>query len=60
MSICSTAFRRGHDVVLLTNVPDIAAGTRVTREIDLGPKLARRTRASGAHGAADSGGSCAP
>jgi glycosyltransferase involved in cell wall biosynthesis len=33
---------RGHDVVLLTNVPDIAAGTRVaTREIDLGPKLAR-------------------
>ncbi len=35
---------RGHDVVLLTNVPDIAAGTRVaTREIDLGPKLARRS-----------------
>jgi glycosyltransferase involved in cell wall biosynthesis len=35
---------RGHDVALLTNVPDIAAGTRVaTRAIDLGPKLARRS-----------------
>ena len=35
---------RGHDVVLLTNVPDIAAGTRVrVRELDLGPKLARRS-----------------
>jgi glycosyltransferase involved in cell wall biosynthesis len=35
---------RGHDVALLTNVPDIAAGTRVpTRPIDLGPKLTRRS-----------------
>jgi len=35
---------RGHDVVLLTNVPDIAAGSRVAaRKIDLGPKLARRS-----------------
>jgi glycosyltransferase involved in cell wall biosynthesis len=35
---------RGHDVVLLTNVPDIAAGTAVTvRAVDFGPKLARRS-----------------
>jgi glycosyltransferase involved in cell wall biosynthesis len=35
---------RGHRVMLLTNVPDIAAGTRVpVRKIDLGPKLARRS-----------------
>jgi glycosyltransferase involved in cell wall biosynthesis len=35
---------RGHDVVLLTNVPDIATGTAVAvREVGLGPKLARRT-----------------
>jgi glycosyltransferase involved in cell wall biosynthesis len=35
---------RGHDVVLFTNVPDIAAGTGVSvRTIDLGPKLARRS-----------------
>ncbi len=35
---------RGHDVVLLTNLPDLARGTHVpVREIDLGPKLARRT-----------------
>ncbi|HTR89831.1 MAG TPA: glycosyltransferase [Solirubrobacteraceae bacterium] len=35
---------RGHDLVLLTNVPDLADGTRVpVRAIDLGPKLARRT-----------------
>ncbi len=35
---------RGHDVVLLTNVPDIAAsaGVRV-REIDIGGKLSRRS-----------------
>ncbi|HEX5307713.1 MAG TPA: glycosyltransferase [Solirubrobacteraceae bacterium] len=36
--------RRGHDVVLLTNVPELAEGTEVrVREIDLGPKLARRS-----------------
>jgi glycosyltransferase involved in cell wall biosynthesis len=35
---------RGHDVVLLTNVPDIADGTGVpAKAIDLGPKLARRS-----------------
>jgi glycosyltransferase involved in cell wall biosynthesis len=35
---------RGHRVVLLTNVPDIAAGSHVpVREIGLGPKLARRS-----------------
>ncbi|HWJ49824.1 MAG TPA: hypothetical protein VNR42_02320, partial [Solirubrobacteraceae bacterium] len=35
---------RGHDVVLLTNVPDIADGTGVpVRRIDLGPKLSRRS-----------------
>ncbi len=38
---------RGRDVVLLTNVPDLAAGTRVrVREVDLGPKLASRTAAN--------------
>ncbi len=38
--------RAGHDVVLLTNVPDIAAGTGVrVREIDIGPKLSRRSAA---------------
>ncbi len=35
---------RGHGVALLTNVPDIADGTRVqAQRVDLGPKLARRT-----------------
>ncbi len=35
---------RGHDVVLLTNVPDIAGDTGVpVRAIDIGPKLARRS-----------------
>ncbi len=38
--------RRGHDVVLLTNVPDIADDTDVpVRAIDIGPKLARRSAA---------------
>src|SRR5271167_2344004 len=36
--------RRGHDVLLLTNLPDIAAGTAVpVRRVKLGPKLAGRT-----------------
>lgn len=36
---------RGRDVCLITNVPDIADGTRVRAcPIDLGPKLARRSR----------------
>src|SRR5271170_3021887 len=35
---------RGHDLVLLTNVPDLAAGTGVpVRRIDIGPKLSRRS-----------------
>jgi glycosyltransferase involved in cell wall biosynthesis len=39
--------RRGHDCVMLSNVPDIAEGTRVpVRPIDLGPKLSRRSAAS--------------
>jgi len=43
---------RGHDVVLLTNVPDIAIGTRVPAvEVDLGPKLARRSALRVAWGA---------
>jgi glycosyltransferase involved in cell wall biosynthesis len=33
---------RGHDVKLVTNLPDLAEGTRVpVREVDLGPKLGR-------------------
>jgi glycosyltransferase involved in cell wall biosynthesis len=39
--------RRGHDVVLLSNVSDIADGTAVpVRPIDLGPKLSRRSAVS--------------
>jgi glycosyltransferase involved in cell wall biosynthesis len=39
--------RRGHDCVMLSNVADIAEGTRVpVRAIDLGPKLSRRSAAS--------------
>jgi glycosyltransferase involved in cell wall biosynthesis len=35
---------RGHDVLLLTNLPDIVADTGVpVRQIELGPKLAGRT-----------------
>jgi glycosyltransferase involved in cell wall biosynthesis len=35
---------RGYEVALVTNIPDIAAGTAVSvREIDLGPKLASRS-----------------
>lgn len=38
--------RRGHDVTLLTNRPDLVAGTSVPAvPIDLGPKLRRRTAA---------------
>ncbi len=39
--------RRGHDVRLLTNLPDLADGTGVpVQSIDLGPKLSRRTARS--------------
>jgi glycosyltransferase involved in cell wall biosynthesis len=35
---------RGHDVLLLTNVPELAEGTGVpVRRLDLGPKLSRRS-----------------
>ena len=35
---------RGHDVVLATNAADLTAGTSLrVRELDLGPKLSRRT-----------------
>ena len=38
---------RGHECVMLSNMPDLAEGTRVpVRPIDLGPKLSRRTAAS--------------
>lgn len=38
---------RGHECVMLSNVPDLADGTRVpVRPIDLGPKLSRRTALS--------------
>jgi glycosyltransferase involved in cell wall biosynthesis len=38
---------RGHDAVMLSNVADIAEGTRVpVRPIDLGPKLSRRSAVS--------------
>lgn len=38
---------RGHDCVMLSNVGELTAGTRVpVRPIDLGPKLGRRTAAS--------------
>jgi glycosyltransferase involved in cell wall biosynthesis len=37
---------RRHDVVLLTNMPDLVVGTRVrARIVDLGPKLGRRSAA---------------
>jgi glycosyltransferase involved in cell wall biosynthesis len=35
---------RGHDVVLLTNLPDLVVGTDVrVRKLEIGPKLSRRT-----------------
>ena len=38
---------RGHDVRLVTNLPDLATGTDlVVRRIDLGPKLSHRTVSS--------------
>ena len=44
VNLLDALIARGHDVVLLTNFPDLASGTDVpVREIDLGPKLARRT-----------------
>lgn len=38
---------RGHECVMLSNVPDLAEGTRVpVKPIDLGPKLSRRSAVS--------------
>jgi glycosyltransferase involved in cell wall biosynthesis len=35
---------RGHDVVLATNLPELATGTRVrVHELDIGPKLGRKS-----------------
>jgi glycosyltransferase involved in cell wall biosynthesis len=42
VDLLETLAARGHEVVLMTNLPEIAAGTQLTvREIDLGPKLSR-------------------
>jgi glycosyltransferase involved in cell wall biosynthesis len=47
VDLLSALAARGHEVVLLTNAPELAAGTNVpVRTIDLGPKLAWRTAAS--------------
>jgi glycosyltransferase involved in cell wall biosynthesis len=44
VDLLDALMRRGHDVVLLTNVPELAAGTNVpVRRIELGPKLSRST-----------------
>jgi len=42
VDLLETLAARGHEVVLMTNLPEIAAGTQLTvREIHLGPKLSR-------------------
>ena len=44
VDLMSALHERGHDVVLLTNSPELAAGTSVeVRELDIGPKLGRRS-----------------
>lgn len=44
VDLLSALMERGHDVALLTNSPELAAGTNVrVRELDLGPKLGRRS-----------------
>lgn len=44
MDLLDALVARGHDVVLLTNLTDLVAGTDVrVREVDLGPKLGRRS-----------------
>jgi glycosyltransferase involved in cell wall biosynthesis len=46
VDLLAALLARGHEVVLLTNFPDLAAGGGIpVRKIDLGPKLARRTLA---------------
>lgn len=47
VDLLDAMIERGHDCVMLSNVPEIAEGTRVpVRPIDLGPKLSRRSAAS--------------
>ena len=47
VDLLSALVARGHDAVLLTNYPDLAVGTSLrVRQVDLGPKLARRTVAT--------------
>jgi glycosyltransferase involved in cell wall biosynthesis len=44
VDLLETLAARGHEVVLITNLPEIAAGTKLTvREVDLGPKLSSRS-----------------
>ncbi len=44
MDLLDALAGRGHEVCLITNVPDVTTGTRVrAHPIDLGPKLARRS-----------------
>jgi glycosyltransferase involved in cell wall biosynthesis len=44
VDLLDAMIRRGHDCVMVSDVPTIADGTRVpVRPIDLGPKLSRRT-----------------
>jgi glycosyltransferase involved in cell wall biosynthesis len=44
VDLLETLAARGHEVVLLTNLPELAAGTQLAvREIDLGPKLSGRS-----------------
>lgn len=46
VDLLAALLARGHDVVLLTNLPDLAADTDVpVRFVDLGPKLGRRSLA---------------
>jgi glycosyltransferase involved in cell wall biosynthesis len=42
VDLLNALLQRGHDVVLVTNLPELAVGTRVrVRELDIGPKLGR-------------------
>ena len=44
MDLLAALQERGHAVMLLTNLPELVAGTSVvTRELDIGPKLGRRS-----------------
>jgi len=44
VDLLNALIERGHDVALLTNSPQLAAGTNLrVRELDIGPKLGRRS-----------------